>query len=147
MACKTKVDLTFDDKIQVLEAIENTDATIMKATEKFNISKSQIGRLKQSKGSTRYFQHLPGRKELECLIEARLKSHFFFIFLFFSSLPSICTSSFLHKCVSTMYMYSDFYSSVLKIYHMQAAKQENLVNLEKSLLPKFSDYGIGIRLF
>ncbi|GFR60964.1 tigger transposable element-derived protein 3-like [Elysia marginata] len=59
MACKKRVDLSFDVKLQVLDALENPGATMMKVAEKFNISKSQVGRRKQSKESLRELQQSP----------------------------------------------------------------------------------------
>ena len=40
MASKKKVDLSINDKLKVLEALETSGATIMKVTDQFNISKS-----------------------------------------------------------------------------------------------------------
>lgn len=44
MSSKKRVDLSFDNKIQGLEALENPGASSMKVAKQFKISKSQIGK-------------------------------------------------------------------------------------------------------
>ena len=53
MASKKRTDLTLAVKVQVLNEIEKPGATLVKVAEQFGISKSQVGRIKQSKAQLR----------------------------------------------------------------------------------------------
>ncbi|GFR99281.1 hypothetical protein ElyMa_006370400 [Elysia marginata] len=55
--CHTTVSRV--SSFQVLDALQNPGATIMKVAEKFGISKSQVGRMKQSKEPLRELQQSP----------------------------------------------------------------------------------------
>ena len=59
MVSKKRVDLSMDDKLKVLEALETSGATIMEVADQFNTSESQVKRIKQSKESLRQLQHWP----------------------------------------------------------------------------------------